>query len=326
MNKQKLINLVNSVFLGNANEVESALLLERTRIDHSLREDVEDIEFLLNNIQPKPYMDEFDNSYYFGLRQIEYQFIARQLSRKGIKRFYDFLLVTGSVCLIVVCIVALITKPYVADVNHGKSQFSVESRRLPDNSVIALSRDASFSFTHYPIGRRLTITGDARVQISVDSLRPLRLTTDLGSIRTLGGEMFVQVIPGDFVRIYVLSGAIEIEDQKDNRILHAGENLIFVPTGKAIRATLADEDFDFWYTGKMAFDGKRLDNVIDRLENSYNVIIRAESLPVSEYKFTGVLQKVESIDLILESICSELGLEYHEQDNGIYVLTRSSKV
>lgn len=326
MNRQKQERLVNSVLLGNANEEESATLMKKIRTDHHLYEDIEDVEFLLNNIRPKPYMDEFDNSYYFGLRQIEYQFRARQSRSRSMKALGNFFLATASVCLVVLCVVALLTTPYISEASHGQSQFSIEERRLPDNSLVTLSRDASFSFAHHPFGRRLSINGDARIRISVDSLRPLRLNTDFGSVRTLGGEMFVQVIPGVFVRIYVLSGIVEIDDDKDVRSLHAGENVIIVPTGKVIRTTLEDEDYDFWYTGKMAFDSGRLDNVISRIENSYNVIIRAEHLPVSEYKFTGILQKIESIDLILETICSELGLEYYEEGNRVYVLTRPAKV
>jgi ferric-dicitrate binding protein FerR (iron transport regulator) len=136
--------------------------------------------------------------------------------------------------------------------------------------------------------------------------------------------MFVQVIPNHFVRIFVLSGTFEIDDSKGVSRVHTRENVVIVPTGKVVRNTHADENYDFWYTGKIAFDHGCLDEVLRELEDNYHVIIRVERLPRSEYKFTGVFQKIESVDLILETICSDLGLEYYEEGDGVYVLTRPS--
>ena len=311
-------NLIDKVLFGEPTLKETEMLNEQMAIDIEMKHDYEDIKFLLENVPELPSKFELENHFYIGYRQIEYAIEAIRSRRRAVRKFRVTTLIVLVIAATMLAIVFQITNPVVSGL--GKKEHPLHPVMLPDNSRITAQANSFYTFFHHPFGRTLTLSGQAYLRVAIDSLRPFIMKTGITRIKTFGAEVFLNIEPGELVKISVISGQIEVMGT-EHLIAKAGESITQVSSGKTFKSVRHAPNFNTWYSGTIQFTQARLEDVIFMLEREYNVFVDLKELQDRNCLFTGTVHGLYSIDEVLEILCKSMDLKFHQALPGIYVLS-----
>ena len=98
----------------------------------------------------------------------------------------------------------------------------------------------------------------------------------------------------------MLEGKIEFIDKGENLFLKPNDRLIEnKQTGKITMDQVDASNFSSWIGGKIYFDNESLEDLSLRLERWYDIEFVFEKTNIKSYKFTGVINKDNSLDYSL---------------------------
>jgi transmembrane sensor len=216
---------------------------------------------------------------------------------------------------------AIMNKEIVAVTSNYQKNFLVS---LPDGSKIFLNRNTSLSYRSNfgRHSRNVTLSGEAFFEIASDSTKPFIIDAGKASVKVIGTSFNVLTNNSDSaVEVFVKTGKVMLYDHSGN------QNIMLEPgyIGKMDSSTPTkilnnDPNYMAWNTGRLVYDGQKLDIVFKDLKKVYNMNIVADDPDILNETWTSPIEN-QSQDTIIRLICTSFNLSY-TKDGDIYHLEK----
>jgi transmembrane sensor len=202
---------------------------------------------------------------------------------------------------------------------HG----AIVHQKLADGSSTTLDADtvARFSFKH-DVRAIWLAKGRARFTVSHDG-RPFIVHAGNTTIRATGTVFDVARLDGGAVRVALLQGSIEVQDERTPTVaphmLTPGQVLDLVPSNPTIARTRLDRRDSIWPQGLMEFDAATLAEVVAAANRYGRMRIRIEDTALSQTRISGRF-RIDASERLAINLAKSLGLTVTHDQQGDIVL------
>ena len=186
---------------------------------------------------------------------------------------------------------------------------------LPDGSQVWLNRNSELLYPESFEGktRTLYLKGEAFFEVAPDKNKPFIVHSGSSKTTVLGTSFNLRAYSReDEVKLTVVTGkvAFTLADNTEGVIVTPGDAAILVNDTKLI-SQHKNEDVNFlsWKTGQLLFDDSPMGQLIQSLENHYNIDIEVEQSETLNCRFTGDFQQTD-IESAIKVITRATGTSY----------------
>jgi ferric-dicitrate binding protein FerR (iron transport regulator) len=221
---------------------------------------------------------------------------------------------------------------------------------LPDGTKVTLMKGAEVAYTgDFNANRQLELKGEARFTVVHDISRPFVIHTK-GIITEDLGTCFWVISPeqSNKVTVRLLEGSVSVGSSDKGfvmktRVLKPGQQIMIdklrgtalvsefgkekpePDKGNNESSLLAEQNSVNsveWSNQSVRFFKTSLASTFKQLEKTYKVSIDTDSADIRDLQFTGTIYYSDSIETILQTICSMNDLRYQIQGNHIIIKTK----
>jgi ferric-dicitrate binding protein FerR (iron transport regulator) len=215
---------------------------------------------------------------------------------------------------------------------HSQNYITLETQKfetqndifLPDGSVVSLNDNSKIYYPKkFDVDERLVkVKGEAFFDIEKDPVKPFIISANKARIEVLGTSFNVRTdLPEDAVEVYVQSGIVEFYkkgNRKESVILNPGYVGI-LKDNKLIREKNNNVNYLAWKTGKMLFKENTLENVVNTLNNAYNVHIEIADPEISSLTLSASFEN-EPIQEVLNVISKTFDIQITKKGKHQYII------
>ena len=184
---------------------------------------------------------------------------------------------------------------------------------LPDGTVVYLN---SGSVLSYPMSydqkeRKVYLSGEAYFKVAQDT-RPFYVITDHGTIRQYGTEFNVNTFSPERTEVALVKGSISIIPTKSSQeqFIKPGQLAHIEQKNNNISIHNVDlTPYIAWNEGRLIFENRTLENIVEILEHWYNVDISFGTSELKQLRFTGNMDRYATISPILKAIARTTNLQ-----------------
>lgn len=205
-----------------------------------------------------------------------------------------------------------------------KSGNQAEELALADGSIIHLNANSSVT---YPAAfnsdsREIRFRGEGFFEIAKDASRPFIIHTQYENVTVLGTSFNIRALdnePNSEIavvtgRVLVSSGEDQQELTKDQIAIVNHENGLL-----KVEENLISPNETAWLTKSLTFSNTLLSDVLEDLEDYYQVSFSIQDPKLANCSFTANF-KDEKLITVLNTISTVLDVSIHEESKGNYVL------
>ena len=152
--------------------------------------------------------------------------------------------------------------------------------------------------------RRVTLDGEAYLEVAKDEDKPFVLHTSRGDVRVLGTKFNVfNYSDKPLFETTLLQGAVEVDCGAKGGKLHLSPNeQVVLNDGKMLKRTVKEDEFLLWNEGLLYFDNQLLSYIILRLESYYDVKFVVQNRNCLKGRFTAKFRVGDDIKVILDAL------------------------
>ena len=196
--------------------------------------------------------------------------------------------------------------------SHHQTGFSEQlAVILPDDSKVQLNANSQIDFNSkgWETNREVKLVGEAF--FDVEKGTTFKVLTDLGVVEVLGTEFNI-IARQNFFEILCYEGRVKVNslDVKEETILKEGKAFRIV-NGDLEKWTFTDRKSS-WLQGESTFRNTPLFQVINTIENQFNVTINASKIDTNQ-KFTGGFTH-KNLRLALKTVFETMNISYTIKD------------
>lgn len=184
---------------------------------------------------------------------------------------------------------------------------------LDDGTHVHLNYNSSLTYPmHFRGGeRRVSLEGEAYFIVAKDSRHPFVVTTPNGDIRDYGTEFCVNTkSKTGGTNVVLVSGKVGVVPTDGiETILKPGEKAEMNGRREAAVSEVDIAPYVAWNTGQFFFDGCPLEELLDVIARWYNVTVEFKSDDIRTMRFTGNIDKYESILPTIHAIREVTGVD-----------------
>lgn len=201
------------------------------------------------------------------------------------------------------------------------------SIKLPDGSQVTLNASSRLrypvKFTNHKRPVYLD-EGEALFEVAKDKSSPFTVYTSKFVTTALGTAFNIRSYANEHkVSISLIHGKIRVDDlhpaskTDGSKILLPHQQIVLNKiSGRLIKSDFKDEiPITSWKDGVLAFQDATMDEVVNSIENRFNVVIETHSTHTN-WSYTGTF-KQESLNDVLKIVCMTEGLTYTIENNKI---------
>ncbi|MDR2916148.1 MAG: DUF4974 domain-containing protein [Tannerella sp.] len=194
---------------------------------------------------------------------------------------------------------------------------------LPDGSIVWINACSSITYDHTfgEKDRSVSLQGEAYFEVKTDTLKPFLVHADKFIYRVTGTSFNVYAFEGEKeVSIALLEGGVTIEYDNKSHKLFPEE--MFSYNKQKDEATLKKVNVNLlssWRQGEFTFDNMTFDELIKRLERSFNVKFVFENQKIRKETFGGTLRDYDSLETIMKVIKTSIPVKYRIEENIVYI-------
>lgn len=199
---------------------------------------------------------------------------------------------------------------------------------LPDSSVVMMNYASRIEFPEQfdEAAREVVLHGEAFFDIA-HSPKPFRIRTSQ-SIITVLGTAFNVWQRGSKTRVQVVRGSVAFASSAEPEatvILNKGQESYCQSDNLPASPTIANDTLEIsWLVNKLAFDHTPLLEVIEELQNKYDVTIRLRDPELGGLTVSGSFGDLP-VEKTVHAICRTLGLRYEFQNNQYLIISAEAK-
>lgn len=200
---------------------------------------------------------------------------------------------------------------------------------LSDGTIVNLNSGSSLSYPAVFKGdqRAVLLKGEAYFDVAKDKKHPFIVKTGILSIKVLGTHFNVKAYADDDkITTSLLEGSVSIEKsisgskQPEFLILSPNHQAILDKVSGMLKVQKVNASlFSSWKEGQYYFDGENLVEITQRLERGFNVNIKITSAKLKKEIFSGVFDKGENIQQILDMMKKHRSFDYKYRNNKIEI-------
>ncbi|MDR0505197.1 MAG: FecR domain-containing protein [Dysgonamonadaceae bacterium] len=207
----------------------------------------------------------------------------------------------------------------------------IEELTLPDGSKVFVNTGSwlLYSETYGKKTRTVYLAGEANFKVRQDKSAPFIVKSKNFSITALGTEFDVSAYPNDaYFKTTLISGSAEVRQNgnPDSYILKPAEQ--FTYHGFTKQCTIESVnlyDATAWQRDEYVFNSLTLPDVLDALEQKYNVSFRYAPCIFNEDKYNFRFKKHSNISSILKVIMEVNGDLEYEKTGDLYRIAKKKK-
>ncbi|MFW6327857.1 MAG: FecR family protein [Bacteroidota bacterium] len=183
---------------------------------------------------------------------------------------------------------------------------TVDSLRLPDNSIVYLNNYSSLKYLrNFEDGNRtVSLNGEGFFDVEKDADNPFWVKTSEGiDVRVVGTAFHLQTGERiDDVELNVTEGSVEIQYLGFEGDVSAGNSMIVKDRQLEVFST-PDRNFLSWKTGELKFDQSSLSDIAETLKNHFNEIKQvqinshSDVLVTTSFKNQGLREVLDELEL-----------------------------
>lgn len=210
--------------------------------------------------------------------------------------------------------------PAATLVTHHDKEFWMV---LDDGTHVHLNYNSTLTYPLHFNGkeRRVSLEGEAYFFVAKDNRHPFVVSTPYGDIRDYGTEFCVntKTQQGNTSVVLVKGKVGVIPNKGAETILHPGEKAELTGNHWTTVSKVDVEPYVAWNTGQFFFDGCTLEELTTVISRWYNVEVDFESDDIKSMRFTGALNKYDTILPTIHAIKEVTGIDI-TLSNGIMTI------
>ncbi len=210
------------------------------------------------------------------------------------------------------------SSPAVAVVTKSTESGQKLSIQLSDGSRVILNSASKLTYNDYfgTDQRVVFLEGEAFFEVKRDTLKPFSVITGDISTTALGTSFNINSFSDDkAIEVALVSGKVLVEQQGSNGnekavYLFPGEKATYnKQAGFLTTSKYNIRDITCWKDGIIAFRNAGYDQITEKLENWYGVVISENKRPPKDWSFTGAFEN-ENLENLLNALRFEYGFRY----------------
>lgn len=169
--------------------------------------------------------------------------------------------------------------------------------------------------------RVVYLKGEAYFKIAKDT-RPFYVITEQGTIKQYGTEFNVNTFTPERTEVALVQGSISIIPKESTReqVIKPGQLAHIEQKGNNISIYNVDlTPYTAWNEGRLIFENRTLENIVEILEHWYNVNISFGTPEIKQLRFTGNMDRYATITPILKAIARTTDLRINIKDRDILI-------
>ena len=206
------------------------------------------------------------------------------------------------------------------------SSLGINKVMLPDGSIVWLKNSSTLRYPEEFSGekRMVSLTGEALFEVAKNRDHPFVIQCGELTTTVLGTSFNIKTGEKD-IEVVVLTGRVSLTSGEDKQgvIVLPNEKAVYSMEQKQIAKVVADEEKEETIaavaTGteyKMRFEDTRMEDVIRRIEDKFNVKIHTPDPKLGNCMITADFTG-QSLDQTLNMIALALGFEYEVRNNTV---------
>jgi len=193
---------------------------------------------------------------------------------------------------------------------------------LPDGSVVWLN--ASSKLSYKPKNpRTIYLEGEAFFEVAHDKTRPFRVQSSDMLVEVLGTEFNISNYQDQaYTSTTLVEGSIKVSNpQNESQIIKPGYQVKLYRNQNAIEVSAANvQTITAWTTGRMIFTNEKLENLLPKLNQWFNVEFKIEGEAINNFKFTGTLKRDNDLNHFLQMLEYTEGINYTIENNEVTLI------
>lgn len=187
--------------------------------------------------------------------------------------------------------------------------------KLPDGTEVWLNANSQLVYSTFSATlRKVELKGEAFFKVAHNEKVPFVVKTNECDIKVLGTTFNVMAYD-EFGRkeITLIEGKVDVLTVNENQVLKPGQSLILKDQHMQV-AEVNTSQASAWVDNKFNFKDIPLSELIQRLENWYDVDITLDNPSGREVNYTGTFKNEETIWQVLDAIQVYTSIEYQKSD------------
>ena len=197
---------------------------------------------------------------------------------------------------------------------------------LPDGSVVSLHAGSQLTYPEkFSSGtRNVELKGEAYFKVAHDKTKPFIVASGNARVEVLGTQFNVNTLTsaGD-MEVVLTSGKVSVyykENPKENVLLLPGEKAELKPEQKQIsKSANTDPNYMAWKTRILVFDNETLAQVVNTLQNVYQIPVILSDPQLSGCRVTATFSN-QSLQSVLQVIKETLDLQVKQNGKTVELI------
>lgn len=197
--------------------------------------------------------------------------------------------------------------------------------KLPDGTRVWVNSCSSLTyFSDFgKANRNVFLKGEAYFEVFKNKSLPFIVHSSGFHIRALGTAFNVSSYPeDDEVSAVLLEGSICFQNKKsgESKKILPGQMIFYSKSNASTKiVNVNPEIYSAWSKGETQFEHLKLEEIIKRLQRTYNLTIILKNEKMKDLYFSGTFRNYESFERILKVICLNTRLTYKIDKDTVYL-------
>jgi transmembrane sensor len=196
---------------------------------------------------------------------------------------------------------------------------------LPDGSVVALHAGSQITYpsTFASNTRNVELKGEAYFKVAHDKTKPFIVASGDARVEVLGTQfnLNTHTLSGN-MEVVLISGKVSVyynSNPQDNVLLAPGDKAeISVEQKQISKSVNTDPNYMAWKTRVLVFENETLSQVVNTLQNVYQIPVKLADLKLSDCRVTASFNN-QSLESVLQVLKVTLELQVKQDGKMIEV-------
>lgn len=188
---------------------------------------------------------------------------------------------------------------------------------LSDNTNLWLNANSEFK---YPTdfsneNRTVYLDGEAYFEVSKDENKPFIVKTSKGDVRVTGTSFNVEAYSRfDSFKTSLFKGGVDIYKEKEKLVSLKPNQIGLLENNKLLITDISDKDQYLWREGLIAFNNKKLEEILHDLEKYFDVVILINSSNLPQHTYTGKFRQSDGVDHALRVLQRSINFTFSRNE------------
>lgn len=190
---------------------------------------------------------------------------------------------------------------------------------LDDGTEVWLNAATELSFPLRFTGstREVRLRGEAFFKVAKDIRKPFIVHTGENSVTVTGTAFNIKAYPGESWQTSLVEGAVKAKSSRTELTLNPGMAAVQAPEGELRPGEFEKDIVLGWMKGYYYFKDEPLSSIDPTLSRWYGRRFRYADGAISQIRFSGALEKAQSLEAFLRRLSAAANLGYRLEGNEV---------